>query len=137
MFAMKFNTGSDSEIIFGDYNDDIADSDDIKWEKNLGPNRWNVTIKDLVYGGKQIPVPHNWTIITSAESHMRMYRRDFYPIELDLKKKSKNCTYRSMDYLYQCEVDDESLSPFGDIDIHLKKTVIYLEAPFTLAHTYK
>ena len=95
------------------------------WVPNLGPNRWNVSVEKIEYGESAISINNKWMIIATAESHMRMYRDDFVPIQNYIKTTGVECFFRSESFLYECNAD--SLSPFKDIIIHLKTGIIFLE----------
>ena len=126
MFAMKFSKIKDddtSEIIFGEYNQNIIGNNPINWEKNQNPNRWLLNVTKFEYGHNIVPMHSNLFELATGERHIRMIRTDFAPIEKYMRTIYQ-CTYDNHNYLFYCYVDSNSLNMFLPITVSFSKTVI-------------
>lgn len=130
VFAIRFSKTKEdksAKITFGDYDRGFVGNKAILWERKLEGNRWNMSVAKMVYDGKVIErSKKSWIAVTTGENRLRIYRKMFLHIEAELKKNLK-CRFKTEDPIFYCEVPDRSLSRFKVLEIHLSKTVIYVE----------
>ncbi len=139
MFAIKFSNvknDDNSVITFGEYDPDIVGDNAIVWEKNQHPNKWLINTTKVTFGDQVLSLHSNSFEVATAETHMRLTRGDFEPIEKYLRSKFQ-CTYSNSNYLFYCYVNSESLAEFPSMTFTFEKLSLTLPASDYVEFSYE